>query len=53
MSDHLHYLADDLDDDLYNNGPDYLFARHVCGSRTIPGCGHVASECEPFPIDNW
>jgi hypothetical protein len=51
VNDHLQCVADDVDDDFYNEGPDYLFARLVRGSGTIPGRGHVASEChEPFPI---
>ena len=51
VNDHLQCVADDVDDDLRNNGPDYLFARLGRGSRTIPGRGHVAPELhEAFPI---
>jgi hypothetical protein len=51
VNDHLQFVADHIDDDLRNNGPDYLFTRLGRGSRTIPGRGHVAPEChEPFPI---
>jgi len=51
VNDHLQCVADDVDDDFCNNGPDYLFARLVRGSRTVPGRGHVAPERhETFPI---
>jgi len=51
VNDHLQCVADDVDDDLRNNGPDYLFTRRVRGSGTIPGRGHVAPEGhEAFPI---
>ena len=39
VNDHLQCVADDVDDDFCNNGPDYLFARLVRGSRTVPGRG--------------
>jgi hypothetical protein len=51
VNDHLQCVADDVDDDLCNDGPDYLLARLVRGSRTVSGRGHVAPEChEAFPI---
>ena len=51
VNDHFQCVADDVDDDFCNNGSDYLFARLVRGSRTIPGRGDVAPEChETLPI---
>jgi hypothetical protein len=51
VNDHLQCVADDINDDLCNNGADYLFARLGRGSRTIPGRCHIAPERhEAFPI---
>lgn len=48
----LQRIANDIDDDLRNDGADDLLARLRRGSRAIPGYGQVSPKShETFPVD--